>query len=1415
MLLKRFGAVLWTVGLSFSLLIGQVSALPGQDNRQAGQPLSGSGKSTNTPEEIQAMLPIGTLPSQQAYLKASNTDAGDYFGTEVIISGDTMVVGAGSESSNATGIDGDADNDDAEDSGAVYVFVRTGNDWSQQAYIKASNAEAGDRFGLSAAISGDTLVVGAYKEDSSATGVNGNQADNSATDSGAVYVFVRNGNTWTQQAYLKASNTGAGDGFGESVAISGDTIVVGAWFEDSGARSVNGDQADDSQPMAGAAYVFVRNGTDWSQQAYLKAHNGERSDSFGDSVAIAGDVIVVGASGEDSVDPYYLWGGYDNSTYQNIGAAYVFKRMDTTWEAHSDLKPSEIEYLGRFGTSVAISGETIVVGAPQQNDFAGAAYVFTPIGYYWRQQARLLASNAEEWDDFGYQVAIADDSIVVGAAYESSSATGVNGNMADNSATEAGAAYVFTRRGTIWGQKAYLKASNTEAGDWFGASVAISGDLIAVSATGEASSATGVDVSQTDNSAPRAGAVYVFSIPPGVDSVYRVAPAGQSAPGCGGTWATACDSQYALTSLVDAGDQVWVKAGTYHPTADNSREISFQLIRGVALYGGFAGSETSLAQRNPVANPTILSGDIGVEADASDNSYHVINGSGVDDSAILDGFTVMGGNANGNLNSTGGGMYADSNGGGMYAYGGSPTIRNCVFSYNAARGGGGLFNEGGSATIIDTVFSNNIGDPFSGYGGGLFSYYDSNPTLTRVVFENNSAAQGGGIAAFSASNPVLTDITFEGNAAAHGGGMYSWNSVITYTTSLNRVTFSGNSATEKGGGLYIDGSNLTLTNVTLTGNTSDGTGAGIYLEDDSSYDDYVVKLINVTLNGNSAANTGGAIHVYDVIGEAGLEPLNLQNTIVWGNLSGSGSQVYVASADGKNISISDSIVQDGCPALANCTNLSSSDPLLGALGDYGGFTQTVSLLKGSSAIDTGNDVVCPSSDQRGMARPQGVHCDIGAYEYEIPLLPSPWVGGVSIESDQSVVAVGRPHLGSEVASYIGSTAGSATQYVPMLFKGAFGGTYNAALYLQNVSASAANLSLEFTDSSGTVVYTKADTLDPHASKGYWLPAEVDLPSGFAGGVKVTSDQPILAVGRPHIGAQVMTYNGMSAGALTAWLPMFFKDGFGSYNTALYVQNVTGSSANLTIDYINLDGTVACTDEDTLDANASKGYWSLSIACDSGSLPSGFVGGVKVTSTQDILAVGRAHLGTQITTYNGFDGGADTAYVPMLFRKAFAGGSYNAALYLQNVSGASADMSIEYVDNAGAVAATQNVTLAAGAISSIWLPSVVGLPDGFAGGARIAATQDVIAVGRPHLGAEITAYNGTSAGSLNAYLPMLFKNAYAAPYNAAFYIQNVTGNAANVAISFYDEAGTLSCIKSINLAANATQGFWMPTVSCEP
>ncbi len=401
--------------------------------------------------------------SQQAYLKASNTGAGDRFGRSVAVSSDTIVVGAYQEDSNATGVDGNQVDNSASASGAAYVFVRSSGVWTQQAYLKASNTGANDSFGLSVDVSGDTVVVGASLEDSNATGVDGNQADNSAAGSGAAYVFVRSGATWSQQAYLKASNTEANDRFGESVAVSGDTVVVGAPQEDSNATGVNGNQADNSAVVSGAAYVFVRSGGVWSQQAYIKASNTGVGDSFGDSVAVSGDTVVVGAPLEASSATGVNGNQADNSA-NNSGAAYVFVR---------------------------------------------------DAGGVWSQEAYLKASNTGSGDEFGYSVAVSGDTVVVGARNEDSSATGVDGNGADNSAILSGAAYVFVREvGGVWSQQAYLKASNTGAFDNFGESVAVSGDAVVVGADGEESNATGVDGNQADNSAANAGAAYVFVLCP-------------------------------------------------------------------------------------------------------------------------------------------------------------------------------------------------------------------------------------------------------------------------------------------------------------------------------------------------------------------------------------------------------------------------------------------------------------------------------------------------------------------------------------------------------------------------------------------------------------------------------------------------------------------------------------------------------------------------------------------------------------------------------------------------------------------------------------------------------------------------------------------------------------------------------------
>jgi hypothetical protein len=169
------------------------------------------------------VLAVNSAPIQQAYLKASNPFEEDFFGSAVAISGNTIAIGAW-EDSSARGIDADQRDNSAEDAGAVCIFARDGTNWVQQAYIKASNTERYDLFGLAVALSGDTWVVGAEGEDSAAVGINGDQND--APDSGAAYVFVRTGTNWTQQAYLKASSAEGSDGFGYSVAISGDTIAT-------------------------------------------------------------------------------------------------------------------------------------------------------------------------------------------------------------------------------------------------------------------------------------------------------------------------------------------------------------------------------------------------------------------------------------------------------------------------------------------------------------------------------------------------------------------------------------------------------------------------------------------------------------------------------------------------------------------------------------------------------------------------------------------------------------------------------------------------------------------------------------------------------------------------------------------------------------------------------------------------------------------------------------------------------------------------------------------------------------------------------------------------------------------------------------------------------------------------------------
>lgn len=379
---------------------------------------------------------------------------------------------------------------------------------AQRDYLRGSNTGGGDSFGESVSVFGDTVVVGASGEASSATGVNGSGSHDNWYDAGAAYVFVHDGEgNWTQQAYLKASNTGEGDRFGKSVAISAETVVVGAPEEDSSATGEEGDENDNSAANSGAAYVFIRTGTTWTQHAYLKASNTEGGDLFGTSVAVYGTSVVVGAPEEDSMATIVDGDEDDNSCFW-AGAAYVFYRSGENWSQQAYLKASVWQDWHYFGTSVAMSGNTAVVGAPGIN---GTAYVFVRSGAVWSQQTALQPTNPGTNDLFGRSIAIDVDTVVVGAMHEASAATGVNGEGSDESAQRSGAAYVFERSGVNWTQQAYLKASNTETDDRFGWSVAISGDTAVVGAREENSGATGVNGNQGDNSADSSGAAYLFS----------------------------------------------------------------------------------------------------------------------------------------------------------------------------------------------------------------------------------------------------------------------------------------------------------------------------------------------------------------------------------------------------------------------------------------------------------------------------------------------------------------------------------------------------------------------------------------------------------------------------------------------------------------------------------------------------------------------------------------------------------------------------------------------------------------------------------------------------------------------------------------------------------------------------------------
>jgi hypothetical protein len=379
---------------------------------------------------------------EQAKLTASDAAFNDLFGSSVSVSGDTAIIGAW------------ADDDAGSMSGSAYVFIRVSGVWTEQQKLTASDAAAGDNFGISVSITGDTVIVAASGD------------DDAGSNSGSAYVFTRSGGVWTQQQKITASDAAAGDLFGTSVSIFGDTVIAGATGDDDGGSGT------------GSAYVFTRTAGVWTQQAKLTASDAAAGDSLGRAVSISGNTALVGCVLDD-----------DGGT--NSGSAYVFIRSGVVWTQQAKLIASDAAAGDNFGWSVSASGDAALVGSPFDDDGgtnAGSAYLFTRTGGVWTEQVKLTASDPAANENFGSSVSISGDTVAIGAIGD------------DIGAADTGSAFVFTRSGGVWTQQAKLTAMDAASGDQFGNSVAISGNTAIVGSPSDSDAGTA------------SGSAYIFDV---------------------------------------------------------------------------------------------------------------------------------------------------------------------------------------------------------------------------------------------------------------------------------------------------------------------------------------------------------------------------------------------------------------------------------------------------------------------------------------------------------------------------------------------------------------------------------------------------------------------------------------------------------------------------------------------------------------------------------------------------------------------------------------------------------------------------------------------------------------------------------------------------------------------------------------
>ncbi len=399
----------------------------------------------NTPIIVLSLVALlGLTPparadwAQKQKITSTPRGVGAQFGNAVAISGNTMVIGARHDSTTAS------------QAGAALVYIRNGPNWTQQAKLIANDGALGDKFGYSVAVGDNTIVIGAYND------------DGPFADTGSAYVFTRNGTTWTQQQKLTASDGTASDEFGNAVAIQGDVIAVGAHFADL-----------PSNAASGSVYLFQRNGTAWTPTQKLIPIPGPfpvpagfvqkpfvnyspiLGDHFGESIAMNGGKMAVGASTSDL-------------PATSAGAVYVFADGGGTYALQQKLVIPDGTNGDIFGCSVALEGTTLIGGAREDSPVPGksaygAAYVFEFDGSLWNPQGKLMAADGAMTDRFGWSVAVSKDVVAIGAREDDTTV-----------GADAGSVYVFVRSGSAWTQQQKLASADTFNGDRFGTGLAFS-----------------------------------------------------------------------------------------------------------------------------------------------------------------------------------------------------------------------------------------------------------------------------------------------------------------------------------------------------------------------------------------------------------------------------------------------------------------------------------------------------------------------------------------------------------------------------------------------------------------------------------------------------------------------------------------------------------------------------------------------------------------------------------------------------------------------------------------------------------------------------------------------------------------------------------------------------------------------------